>query len=93
MRMLTVYCADLHLLGLYGDSPLITAVQIGNLAMLELLLQAGIQMNGGHQQDITLLITAICNNHSHVVEYFIRAGVDVNEASTMDNVCHFYITY
>ena len=61
-----------------ADVALYAAVQKGDIASIQLLLEAGANVNAKATRDETPIIPAIYYNHLDVVKLLVAAGADVN---------------
>lgn len=57
----------------------------GHIAVVELLLAAGADINAKNKQGETMLYSASAGNHMDVIQILIDAGIDVNSKSTESN--------
>lgn len=66
-----------------GDTALIAAAAVNNLATIRLLMKAGADVNrgaktSGGQDAVTSLMIVITKNHPHAVLELLHAGADAN---------------
>lgn len=88
VRALLAHDVDLDATDGAGYTPLYRAVGEGNLAMVELLLEAGADVNLSHDlvhrvppsrvQGVRVLMRAARDGHVEIVERLLRAGADPN---------------
>ena len=62
-----------------GITPIFMAASAGHCPEIELLINAGADMNKHSKNGVTPLLMAIYNNHLPAIELLIRRGVDVNK--------------
>ncbi len=63
-----------------ADVPLLGAAKVGDLTLLERLIEAGEAVNVGAKGQGTPLIQAALGGHRAAVELLLRSGADVNLA-------------
>ena len=68
--------------GYYRNTPLMQAARSGDTATVELLLQAGADVNRRNAGGMTALSWAACANHPEVVKLLLAAGALVNIPTT-----------
>ena len=68
--------------GYYRNTPLMQAARSGDTATVELLLQAGADVNRRNAGGMTALSWAACENHPEVVKLLLAAGALVNIPTT-----------
>lgn len=68
--------------GYYRNTPLMQAARSGDTATVELLLQAGSDVNRRNAGGMTALSWAACANHPEVVKLLLDAGAMVNIPTT-----------
>lgn len=71
----------LHRRGAFGDTPLLHAVEYGNLAVVEFMLQHGADPNDKGDDGYTCILTAIemeRPNSRDMIRVLLAAGADVN---------------
>jgi ankyrin repeat protein len=66
--------ANLHYRAKDGDNELHIAARIGNLAIVELLLEMGVNINAKNEAGLSPLGAAQANNKSEVAEFLISKG-------------------
>ena len=67
------------------DTPLIDAVEDGNLAAVQTLLDAGADVEGRGEYGYTALIEASVYGHLAIVKALLAAGADVNASSYINH--------
>ena len=64
-----------------AKTPLIQAVEFDNVGIIDLLIEAGADMDVGDHYGVTSLISAIFKSNTRVVVRLIRANCDINKTS------------
>lgn len=62
-------------------SPLMTTAEKGSLALVQILLQAGAQVNKRDAHGYTALTRAVKPNNTAVIQELMRAGADINHTT------------
>lgn len=70
--------------------PLLVAASMGNLDMVEELLDLGANPCVTDAPKRTALVTAALNGHAHVVSYLVKLGIDPNSADSSGNTAVMY---
>ena len=65
-----------------GQTPLRKACQVGNLEVVQYLVQQGFKMETNHEWGWTPLFDAILNDHPHVVSYLLEQGSNRDKVSS-----------
>jgi ankyrin repeat protein len=82
VRLLLDRGAVINLQSLYHDTPISSAVELGQAEVVQVLLDAGADRtfhNTGSLDSTTLMSIAVLNENIKMVQFLIAAGVDVNE--------------
>ena len=71
--------ADVNVINKYGVTPMFIASQNGYLEIVDLLLEAGADVNTAHKESgLTPLWIAAQQGHSEIIRRLLKAGADVN---------------
>ncbi|KAG6618765.1 TKL protein kinase [Phytophthora cinnamomi] len=69
----------------YGVTPLIQAVETGNVAMVRLLLESGADFNKADEEGATPLACAAAGGYTEIVRFLLETGEDEHKASKYGN--------
>jgi ankyrin repeat protein len=82
VRRLVKAGAKLEIRDKFGNTPLTTAVEYGDLAMVRLLLRAGADVRARNEAGYTALMHAATPRKAAAARLLLRHGADVNAATT-----------
>ena len=85
--------ADMKVLGKSATSPLRTAVQRGDVPVVQLLLDAKAAVDRSQVENITPLHIAVVANHADVVKALLAGGAKVNAADDEKTTALHYAAY
>ncbi|XP_064623807.1 poly [ADP-ribose] polymerase tankyrase-like [Lineus longissimus] len=97
MKVLLKYGVDINKAQSAGRNKataLMEASGMGNLEMVQLLVQNKATIEGKDRMKRTALMYAVMNGHAHVASYFLHLGANPNHVDSSGNTClHYAVAY